>query len=62
MNEFSKYIAKEETDINKELFLKNFSYQTASEMLKHLHDLNDRTKNNLLVDKIKSELSDLKNV
>ena len=31
-------------------------------MLKHLHDLNDRIKNNLLVDKIKSELSDLKNV
>ena len=31
-------------------------------MLKHLHDLNDRTKNNRLVDKIKSELSDLKNV
>ena len=24
MNEFSKYIAKEETDINKELFFKKF--------------------------------------
>ena len=25
MNEFIKYIAKEETDINKELFLKNLA-------------------------------------
>ena len=33
MNEFRKYIAKEETDINKELFKKNFRYQMPSEML-----------------------------
>ena len=30
-------------------------------MLKHLHDLNDKTKNNLLVKTIKSGLIDLKN-
>ena len=30
-------------------------------MLKHIHDLNDRTKNNQLVEVIKSGLIDLKN-
>ena len=30
-------------------------------MLKHLHNLNDKTKNNLLVKTIKSGLIDLKN-
>ena len=32
-----------------------------SVMLKHLYELNDRKKNNLLVNTIKSGLSDLKN-
>ena len=61
MNEFSKYIAEEETDINEELFKKHFSNQMPYEMLKHLHDLNDKMKNNLLVKTIKSGLIDLKN-
>ena len=33
MNKFIKYIAKEETDINNELFMKHFNYQKPSDML-----------------------------
>ena len=44
MNEFSKYIAEEETDINEELFLKNFNTQTSSQLFKYLYNLNNKTK------------------
>ena len=61
MIEFSKYIAKEETAINKELFQNYFKFQTLTDMLKSLQKLDDKTKNNLLVNTIKSSLSDLNN-
>ena len=43
MNEFSKYIAEEETDINEELFKKNFNTQTPSQLFKYLYNLNNNT-------------------
>ena len=61
MNELNEVIIKEETDINKELFKNYFKFQMPSAMLKTLYNLNDKKKNNLLVNTIKSSLSDLKN-
>ena len=58
MNEF---ITKEETGINSELFKRYFNFQMSTAMLKDLYIFNDRKKNNQLVTKIKSGLSDLKN-
>ena len=43
MNEFSKYIAEEETDINEELFKIFFSTQTSSQLFKYLYNLNNNT-------------------
>ena len=60
MNEFSKYIAEEETDINEELFKKNFNTQTPSQLFKYLYDLNNKTKK-IEIEIIKSGLFDLKN-
>ena len=60
-NEFSKLIIKEEADINKELLKNYLGFQMPTEMLKTLYNLNDRKKNSLLVNTIKSGLSDLKN-
>ena len=60
MNEFSKYIAEEETDINEELFKKNFNTQTPSQLFKYLFDLNNKTKK-IEIEIIKSGLFDLKN-
>ena len=51
----------EEADINGELFKNYFKFQMPSVMFKNLYNLNDREKNNLLVNTIKSRLSDLKN-
>ena len=58
MNEL---IIKKETVINRELFKKYFNFQTPTAMLKNLCNLNDRNKNNKLVNIIKSGLSDFKN-
>ena len=44
-----------------ELFIKYFSFQMPTEMLKTLYALNDRNKNNMLGNMIKSGLNDLKN-
>ena len=44
-----------------ELFKKYFSVQMPTEMLKTLYALNDKNKNNMLVNMIKSGLNDLKN-
>ena len=57
----NKQITKEETETNEELFRNYFSFQRPTKILKYLHDLNDKTKNNKLVNIIKSGLSDLKN-
>ena len=51
----------EEADINGELFKNYFKFQMPSVMFKNLYNLNDREKNNLLVNIIKSRLNDFKN-
>ena len=60
-DKLNKQIIKEETEINEELFKKHFHFQTPTAMLKYSYNLNDRNKNNKLVDIIKSGLDDLEN-
>ena len=60
MNKYSKYIGKEETDINEELFMKHFYFQRPSDMLKNLNQINDIEKNSKLADVIISGLKDSK--
>ena len=60
MNEIIKYIAKEEIDLNEELFKKYFNFQRPSDMLMFLNKTNDKEKNNELVNVINSGLKDLK--
>ena len=59
MNEISKYIVEEETDINEELFEKYFKIQKPSDMLMYLNKTNDKKENNKLVNMINSGLKDL---
>ena len=59
MNAFNERINKEESDINKDLFKEHFNFQRPSDMLKYLHQVNDREKNNKLVIVINSGLEDL---
>ena len=59
MNEISKYIVEEETDINEELFEKYFKIQKPSDMLMYLNKTNDKEENNKLVNMINSGLKDL---
>ena len=44
MNEIIKYIAKEEIDLNEELFKKYFNFQRPSDMLMYLNKTNDKEK------------------
>ena len=60
MNKFNKWVNKEETNINKELFKNHFFFQTPSALLKDLYKSNDKEKNRLLVSVINSGLKDLK--
>ena len=60
MNEIIKYIAKEEIDLNEELFKKYFNFQRPSDMLTYLNKTNDIEKSNKLVNMINSGLKDLK--
>ena len=60
MNEISKYIAEEETDINEELFKRHFNFQRPSDIFNSLNNINDIEKNNKLVNVIGSGLKDLK--
>ena len=51
---------KKETDINMKLFMKHFSsFQRPSNMFKQLYITNDKEKNKLLVNVIKSGIQDL---
>ena len=59
VNEFNKLIIKKETSIDRELFKNYFGFQAPIEMFIALCNLNDRKKNNLIVNTIKSGLSDL---
>ena len=60
MKEFKEWINREETGINSELFQKHFNFQRPSDMLKAVYTTNYKSKNNNLVELIKSGLSDLK--
>ena len=60
MNKFNEWINKQEAHINKELFMENFNFQSQSDMLKNLDQINDKEKNNKLVNVINSGLKDLK--
>ena len=57
-NKFNKWVNKQETDINKELFKNHFFFQTP--LLKDLYKVNDKEKNSLLVSAINSRLKDFK--
>ena len=59
-NEFNKWVNKQETSINQELFLKYFNFPRPSDMFKYLYQTNDKEKNNELVKVINSGLKDLK--
>ena len=58
-NEFNKWINKQETGINNELFKNYFKFQRPSDMLKSLCKANT-SQNNELVSLINSGLKDLK--
>ena len=60
MNEIIKYIAKEEIDLNEELFKKYFNFQRPTDMFILLNKTKDKTKNIELVNVINSGLKDLK--
>ena len=60
MNKLSKWIIKEETVIDNELFKKRFNFQRPSDMFKELYITNDKEKNKLLGNAINSALQDLK--
>ena len=60
VNKFNESIIKEETKINKELFNKQFHYQTPSALLKDLYNTNNKEKNSLLLSVINSRIKDLK--
>ena len=61
VNELNELIIKLETGIERKLFKNYFKFQMSTVMLKTLYNLNDKKKNNVLVNTIKSGLSDLKN-
>ena len=59
--ELNELIIKKETSISRELFKDYFKFKMPTAMLKNLYNLNDEKKNNLLVNAIKSGLSNLEN-
>ena len=59
MHSMNGLINKEESEINKDLFKDHLNFQRPSDMLKYLHQANDRKKNNKLVIVINSGLEDL---
>ena len=60
-SKFNEWVNKNERGITSEIFQRYFSYQSPSDMLKDLYRINDKYKNNELVNVIKSGLSNLKN-
>ena len=49
MKELNELIIKKETGINRKLFKKYFNFKMPTAMIKVLYNLNDRKKNNKLV-------------
>ena len=60
VRKFNEPINKEETDINRELFKKHFSFQMPGEMLKALYNTDNESNNNDLINMIKKGLNNLK--
>ena len=58
---FNEWVNEKERGINSEIFQRYFNYQRPSDMSKDLYRIDDKYKNNGLVNVIKSGLSDLKN-
>ena len=57
---FNEWVNEKERFLNSKIFQKYFNYQRPSSMLKELYKINDKYKNNDLVNVIKNRLSDLK--
>ena len=57
----NKLLKKEETEINKELFINHFGFQKPTNMLEILYNVNNKENNYQLVNIIKSGLIDLEN-
>ena len=60
VNKFNERITEKEKEINKKLFEKYFNFQMPTAMLKTLYTLNNKKKNNQLVDVISSGLRSFK--
>ena len=56
----NEWVNEKERCLNSKIFQKYFNYQRPSSMLKELYKINDKYKNNDLVNVIKNGLSDLK--
>ena len=56
-----EWVSEKEKSINSEICQEHFRYRESSDMLRDLYRINDKKKNNDLVNLIKSGLSDLKN-
>ena len=57
LEELNELIIKKETGMNRELFKNYFKFKITTLRLKTLYNLNDRKKNNQLVNMIKNRLS-----
>ena len=55
-NKFNKWVNKQEAGINNKLFINYFKFQKPSDMFKNLYQINDKEKNNKLVNMINSGL------
>ena len=56
----NKWIIDEEENINTELFKKYFKFQRPSDIVNYLYKINDKEKNNNLMNMINSGLKNLK--
>ena len=56
VNELNEHIIKEETEIRRQLLKHYFKFQMLTAMLKTLYNLNDRKRNNELVNTIRKKI------
>ena len=56
VNELNEHIIKEEIEIRRQLFKHYFKFQMLTVMLKTLYNLNDRKRNNELVNTIRKKI------
>ena len=60
VSEFNRLIVRKKQKIKRKLFQKDFFLKTLSQLLKALYNINDGKENNILVNTVRSALSDLK--